>query len=257
MEKKVSIGKEIIKALFKTLAIILIIVLFAGLGFYVINPRLSAGFCHQLGLQKAEISCYELLYARNKDTSDLYNLIVKLGNVNEAQKQNDYITKLQSCETYCEFCKSMDESVISGYNAAQIEAKNLSLLYGTNEYLTSRKVINLIKLGKHEDAYNYAEGTFELVVYHYFEYLYASDVSEETKNDYFAKLKNDFWEYLEIKLNNLPNDATGATAIITAYAKLKIEYTQYVIALQSSPDDIGSSYDQWQSAQIEYNNLVK
>ena len=71
MEKKVNVGKEIAKTILKTVAIIAIIIVFSALGFYVVNPRLSAGVCAQLGWQKAEISCYELLYARNKNNSDL------------------------------------------------------------------------------------------------------------------------------------------------------------------------------------------
>lgn len=263
MENRGTIVKEIVKTVLKTIAIILIIVVFSALGFYVVNPRFSAGVCEQLGWQNAEISCYELLYARNKDNSDLYNLIVKLGNADEYEKQNEYITKLQNLDDYETFCFNMDSSVINEYNAGKIEAKNLGLLYGTNEYLSSRKVINLLNLGKYEDAYSLllesknTDRTYELVVYNYVENLYASEASADIKNNYFLKLKTDFLTYLQQKQASLPSVDSGAVQILVAYTTLKIEYTQYLIALQVDPDAIADCYVNWQSAQNLYNNLIR
>lgn len=263
MEKKVNVAKEIIKTMLKTMVIILIIVVFCGLGFYVINPKFSAGVCQQFGWQKAEISCYELVYARSKNNSDLYNLIVKLGNAKEFQKQNDYIDKLQKLDDYNTFCLTMDNSVLDGYNNGKIQAKNVGLLYGTNEYITSRKVINLLKLGKYEDAYalvvqsKTTDHAYELVVYNYIENLYASEVSDEIKANYFTKVKADFSGYLQNKLANLPTTSQGAVQILVAYTTLKIQYTNYIMALKTSPDDIADSYVNWQAALNVYNNLVK
>ena len=262
MEKKVNVGKEIAKTILKTLAIITIIVVFSALGFYVVNPRFSAGVCEKLGWQNAEISCYELLYARNKDDSDLYNLIVKLGNVDEYQKQNDYIDKLQMLESYSTFCNNMDASVLDAYNAGEVSKNNLALLYGTNEYLTSTKSVNLIKQGKYEEAYNCilasknTDKTYELSVYNFVENLYASDASNDVKDNYFTQIEADFGDYLEQKYSLLPLNTTGPTKILVAYTKLKIEYTQYIIALQNNAEDIADRYVHWQESQNVYNNLI-
>lgn len=262
MDKKVNIAKEIAKNVLKTIAIILIIVTFAALGFYVVNPRFSAGVCNQFGWERAEISCYELLYARNKDTTDLYNLVVKLGNAQEYKKQNDYINKLQGLENYNDFCYNMDSSVISAYESGKLQAKNVGLLYGTNEYITSTVVVNLLKLGKYEDSYALVlssknnERTYELLVYYFVENLYASNATTEVKNNYFTKLKTDFSAYLTERLSNLPTGTTGAAQLLTTYTNLKIKYTQYIIALQVSPDDVADRCFEWRVAQNDYNNLI-
>lgn len=262
MGKEFSVWKEILKTSIKTMIVLLIIVVFSSLSLYVINPRFSAKVCAEIGWNKAEISCYELLYARNKDTSDLYNLIVKLGNAKDYEKQNDYINKMQALNNYSDFCNSMDNSVIQSFNAGKTDAQNLSLIYGTNEYISSREIINLVNLTKYEDSYNVAletlstDKTYELAVYNYAEYLYASDLSSDIKVNYFSKLKTDFGTYLQSKYDSLSTAENTADQILTAYTKLKIEYTEYLIALVTTPEDIADAYVAWQVANNEYNTLI-
>ena len=262
MNKTVNVGKEILKAFAKTILIFAIVLAFACLGFYVINPRGSANFCAEMGWQKLEISCYELLYARNKDTSDLYNLIVKLGNTNKYKKQNEYIDKLQAEETYNEFCESMDTSVIDGYKAGSIAAENLAVLYGTNEYLYAREIINLINLEKYDDAYNLVKQSkeldkaYELIVYNYAEYLYASDIAADIKTNYFAQLDTDIADYLLTREGLLISGVSAEEQILSAYLKLKIEYTQYLIALNNNYADVNDYYNAWQNARNAYNELI-
>ena len=150
MAKEYSVVKEVFKTIAKTIIILAIIVVFSSLGFYVINPRFSANVCAQLGWNKAEISCYELLYARNKDNADLYNLIVKLGNVKEYEKQNEYIDKLQDSEDYATFCENMDKSVMDSFNQNKIDGER----FYTNEV---EKFANIFK--------NYYKDTEEFKYY--------------------------------------------------------------------------------------------
>lgn len=259
MKKEESIALLITKTVLKTLAIWLMSMVIFALCFYVINPRASATICGNLGWQKGEISCYELLYARNKDSSDLYNLIVKLGSVQEYEKQNDYIGKLKNLEKYETFCTSMDASVIDEFDKGNIEKKNLAILYGTNEYMCATEIVNLIKLGKYEQAYEQVVLTkqkdriFEVSVYYYVEYLYASELSDQTKSAYFDKINAEFGEYFEQKV--APTIvSSSADEILNAYKILKVRYVQYILSLAS--DDSQTAYDAWNSSQQEYNNLV-
>lgn len=259
---KNSIVKDVFKTILKTIIIFVIIGFFSGLGFYVINPKFSAGVCAELGWENAEISCYELLYTRSKDQSDLYNLIVKLGNVQDYNKQNEYIDKLVNNETYADFCNSMDNSVIENYNDSKLSAQKLSLLYGTNEYIYSLKALNLLKLGKFEDSYNVIFNTkttdknLELAVYYYAEYLYASDIADDVKSNYFTKLNTDFISYLQTKYSGLIESSEKANNILVAYSKLKIEYTKYLIALNNNYANVNDYFTAWQTAQTNYNNII-
>ena len=262
MKKTVNVGKEILKTFAKTILIFAIVLAFACLGFYVINPRWSANVCAEMGWQKFEISCYELLYSRNKDMSDLYNLIVKLGNTNKYKKQNEYINKLQAEETYNTFCESMDTSVIDGYKAGSISPENLAVLHGTNEYVCAREIINLINLEKYDDAYNLvvqsknADKTYELIVYNYAEYLYAADIAADIKANYFVQLDTDLTGYLLTREGLLTSGVSAEEQILSAYLKLKIEYTQYLIALNNSYTDVNDYYNAWQNARNAYNELI-
>ena len=267
MDKEYKIGKDIVKTMLKTIIILVIVVFFACLGFYVINPRFSAKVCASLGWRKTEISCYELLYARNKDNADLYNLIVKLSDTKDYQKQLDYIDKMQNSENYNQFCTNFDISVVDNYKNGAISAKQLTLLCGTNEYISSREVINLLKLGKYEQSYELIRQTqstdknYELSVFNYVEYLYASDISKEIKSNYFKLLDSSFSLYLQNKENSILDAyVKPEEEILMSYLKLKINYTQYIIALNNTDStevEIQSAYQEWQTTQTIYNDLVK
>lgn len=260
MKRKESLAMFITKTVLKTLAIWFMVMVIFALGFYVVNPRASANICGNLGWEKFEISCYELLYARNKDSSDLYNLIVKLGGVQEYKKQNDYIAKLKNLEKYDEFCTSMDNSVIDEYANGKIEKKYFAMLYGTNEYMSSTEIVNLIKLGEYAKAYDNVLTTrqtdrqFELTLYYYVEYLYASELSDQTKLMYLEKINIDFGEYLDQKLNSVEENSS-TDAILNAYKVLKVRYVQYILALETG-GDVQTTYDNWKDSKQSYNNLV-
>lgn len=260
MKKEESLALLITKTVLKTLAVWFMAMVIFALGFYVVNPRASATICGNLGWKKCEISCYELLYARNKDSSDLYNLIVKLGSVQEYEKQNDYIEKLKNLDKYDAFCTSMDNSVIDEYANGNIEKKNLAILYGTNEYMCATEIVNLIKLGEYEKAYEKVVPTkqtdraFELSVYYYVENLYACSLSDAEKSAYFDKINTEFSEYLAQKAVSL-SDGSAAEIILDAYKLLKVRYVQYILALIDG--DSQTAYDAWQSSQQTYNNLVE
>ncbi len=259
MKKEESLAITITKTTLKTLAIFCLTLVIFALGFYVINPRSSAIICGNLGWKNCEISCYELLYARNKDSSDLYNLIVKLGSVQEYEKQNEYIAKIKALDKYDDFCTSMDNSVIEEYQNGKLEKKNLAILYGTNEYLISTQIVNLIKLGQYDKAYEQVlltkqtDRIFEVAVYYYVENLYASSLSDSAKSAYLENINTEFAEYLEQKAISA-NDGSSAGTILDAYKLLKVRYVQYILSLTDG--DSQTAYDAWQSSQQTYNNLV-
>lgn len=259
MKKEESVAVLITKTILKTITILFMVMVIFALGFYVINPRASAQICSNLGWGNCEISCYELLYARNKDSSDLYNLIVKLGGQKEYKKQNNYIAKLKSLNKYDDFCTSMDSSVLEEYSNGKIEKKNLAILYGTNEYLTSAQIVNLIKLGEYETAYQMVLETkqsdkfFELVMYYYVENLYASELSNDAKTQYINNIKIQFADYLQNKID-ASCESDPISNILNAYKILKIRYVQYILSLNGEESQI--AYANWQSSQQYYNNLI-
>ena len=263
MEKKESLVKDVLKTMLKTMVILVLIFVFGALGFYVINPKYSAQICAELGWKHAEVDCYELLYVRTKDNADLYNLIVKLGNVDEVEDQNSYIDRLLNTENYSEFCNNMDNSVVENFDNGSISAEQFCLLYGVNEYLISTKVINLLKLEKYEAAYELVKSTFgndgqyEFVLNDYVEYLQADESLAGIKANYFIRLLSDLGTYMQSKISGLP-EQPAASKVLTYYTKLRVSYTSYLIVLQTSSDEteIQDSYNTWQQARTDYNNLT-
>lgn len=263
MKKEESLVKIICITALKTLAVIIMVMAFFSLCLYVANPRFCAGICNKLGWQKAEVGCYELLYARNKDSSDLYNLIVKLGSVEDYKKQNTYIDRMQELEKYDTFCQTMDKSVLDNFENQSIDKQNLVILFGTNEYLCSTKIVNLIKLGKLGDAYSevlkskLTDKAYELAVHSYVETLLASDIQKSQKDEYLVQIQQEFGEYLQNRLTNLESfsletDNNSAKELIKSYTKLKITHTQYL--LDSDNADVWLAYE---TALEEYDNLSK
>ncbi len=262
MEKKYSVGKSIVKTTLITALTALVAIVFVALGFYVINPKLSAQICSNLGLKNFEVSCYELVYARSKDDGDLYNLIVKLGNVNKPQKQTEYINKLQKSERYDTFCENLDNSIVETYKNNQISAKNLVSLYGINEFITYTEIINYVKCGNLDKAYELAlaskntDKDYEISMFYYFDYLMTNDISAEQKTYYSTMIKTEALEYLEFKDSTI-SFSNAAEQILYSYAKVKIKYSKYVLYKLTNDANENSAKTEWQTAVNEYNNLVR
>ncbi len=267
MENKQKLGRIITLTAIKTLIAFVIIAFFACLAVYIINPKFAAEVTGNIGWHSAEVNCYELVYARSKSNSDLYNLIVKMDNTKKYVKQNEYIDKLTSNEKYLEFCDNMNASVVEAFNNGRLAKNKISLIYGINEYITSKKVINLIKMGKYEDAFNVAtasintDQSYEVTLYYYVDYLLSDEVSSDVCKNYMQKLldSSEILENLETRYDAMDTgtDQNVARQIVSAYSKLKIRYTQYVIYKKTNSDMAADAFSAWQTAQIYYNNMIK
>ena len=97
---------------------------------------------------------------------------------------------------------------------------------------------------------------YELIVYNYAEFLYASSVATDVKNNYFMQLATDFTNYLLNRESTLIAGSTTQEQILSSYLKLKIEYTQYLIALNNGYANVSEYYNAWQNARSAYNDLV-
>lgn len=266
MENKQKTGRLITLTAIKTIIAFVIILFFVCLGVYVINPRFAAEVVGKIGWTSAEVNCYELVYTRSKSTSDLYNLIVKMDNTKNYGKQNEYIAKLMGDPNYLSFCDSMNTSVVTNFNNGNISKKNLALLYGVNEYVTSKKILNLVRLENWEGAYKVAvdskdtDQNFEISLYYYVDYLLSDQVSEQNRTKYLKMLldNGDILENLNTRYNSMDQGAeNSARKIVSSYAKVKIRYTEYVIYKNADSPETEEAFKQWQTELAVYNNLIK
>ncbi|MBQ8468556.1 MAG: hypothetical protein IJ542_02240 [Clostridia bacterium] len=276
MEKQYKAGKDIFLTALRTIIVLVGIVVVFSLCFFVINPYVSAKVCSALGFKNLEASCYELIYIRTKNNSDLYNLVVKLGGINKYAKQSKYIELLKNDANYGDFCAEADQSFAEAYNNNQISAKSLAKLYGTNEYLASTHAINYILLNNYDEAYNvivstkqaasgaaFTDRDYELAVYYYVDYLYSSAVTNSNCKNYCQKLAsttdgNMIAYLIERQASNelLLSSATEGSyqKIVALYAKVKITYSKFVLYKMTEQAELANnSYAEWQSAVAEYN----
>ncbi len=235
-----NIGKQIALTAIKTICCCIFALVVIVLATYAISPAFMAKICNNMGFKNAEISCLELVCARNKTDANLYNLILKLGANGNYTKQNEYILKLQESSTYTKFCNNLDSATINSYSSGSLSATNLCYTYGANEYLSSRYVLNLLTLGKLQEAYSAAtsyynadvQNSTDVVLYYYAEYLLTSSISSSDRTTYFAKLlQEDNFSLLQTKLDALAEQAenlTGGLKIINAYSQMKLAYVIYV-----------------------------
>lgn len=274
-EKEYKVGLDVLKTIAKSLVVFVCLIVLVALGFFVINPKLSAKFCASLGWKHLEASCYELVYARSKNNADLYNLIVKLGGINKYDKQSNYIKLLQNNTEYNGFCENADDSVVANYNSGKISAKELAFLYGTNEYLSCTLATNYIVQNKLDDAYSVVllsktsgdklqDKDFELAVYYFVDYIYSKAVSEQQCETYGNKLLNDDNIMVYLASRQAENELVVGTAadksapkILGLKLNVKIYYTKYVIYKVTGNNALAyTEYTNWQSAVQTYNDQI-
>lgn len=249
LKREYNVGKHIASTSAKTLLICAFTIFVVILCVYVINPLAMANFCGDLGLKNAEVSCLELVYTRNKTDANLYNLILKLGNVDRPSKQNDYITKLQNSDSYAKFCESVDKSTLGAYSKGEINSRTLCYIYGTSEYLNSSYVNNLISQNKLDDAYSKAieywqaeqESLTDCTLYSYIQTLQTNKISAENRETYCKQLLEDeSFEYLQTKYSKLEeldlSTASRGQIALYRYAKLKISYSLYMVYVNSGEE---------------------
>ena len=257
MEKKFSITKNIIKTSLITILSFVMAVFFIGIGFYIINPKLSAKICSALGWTSFEISCYELSYARGKDTNDLYNIVVKLGSSKQYEKRLDYVNKLLNVADYSDFCNKLDSSIQTKYQNHQISEKVYCDLYGTNEYVRSQNLILLLRLNRLDKAEEMAlasletDNQYEVAIYYYLDYLMSDAVSTAVCKNYFTQIYDEVVEKLNQK--NI-----GNSGLLTNYAEFKIKYSLYVLEKMTSDNEssINLAYNEYTSALDKYNQSI-
>lgn len=267
MEKNYKIGKDIFIAALKAILCSFLVFAFLAIGLYVINPKATAKICQSLGWKRAEVSCYELVYARSKNNDDLYNVIVKLGAIKSSARQIEYINKLKNSEQYAQFCENLDNSVIENFNIDIISAKTLSLVFGTDEYLTSSLALDNMYLRQYQQGYDIIEdiissgaedGTYSLVLYSYVDYLMSENVSKEVSYEYAEKLFiSGAIDYLNSRVTSL--GTTDADQVLQSHLQVKIEYSKYVIYyFVEGGESISTTtaYGAWQSAVENYNSKI-
>ena len=257
LKREYNVGKHIASTAAKTLLACVFVLFVVILSVYVINPLAMANFCGNLGFKNAEVSCLELVYTRNKTDANLYNLILKLGNVNNPAKQNDYILKLQNSQSYAKFCQSVDKSTLQANANGDLSVRNLCYIYGTSEYLNGSYVNNLISLNKLDDAYASAvkywqaeqESLTDCTIYSYVQTLQTTKVSVLNREKYCKQLlAEDSFASLQTKKDAIEaldqSDMPKGQIALYRYAKLKITYVQYMVYANS-----GEEYSQQAEAQ--------
>ena len=144
--------KRAVKIALKTLLDSFVVIMFVMCCLFVVFPKTSLKIHEMLGNNKMQEHNYKMIYARSKDVTDLYNLIIFEGNLGNYKDELYYIDEMLARKDYANFCEQMDKTTIAELKEQQLTSYSANV----NAYLLSRKVICM---------YNLQENGLETYVY--------------------------------------------------------------------------------------------
>ena len=108
-----SMSRFIVKTMGYTILGVLSCFTWLCMALTVFVPKTAAQYYDYLGLNQAEVFCYETEYARTQKIEDLYNVILVNLSAGNEQKALDYIQEIQQKTDYAEFSKTLDASAFA------------------------------------------------------------------------------------------------------------------------------------------------
>ena len=203
-----------LKIALKTLAACFVGIMFISCFIFVLFPKFSLKINNSLGLDKVKELNYQMIYKRSSKITDLYNVIIYECEIENYEKELEYIDEIISREDYSEFCEQMDK-------ASMKQAGNKNLIpysVNVNGYLMGRKVVCLYELETNGiDSYVYRQtkdGKFsEYSFSTYVDLIYNDDgLSDSKKREKLSFLINmldtsgdTLEDLLEKRIENIDN----------------------------------------------------
>lgn len=203
-----------LKIALKTLAACFVGIMFVFCSIFVLFPKFSLKINDSLGLDKVKELNYQMIYKRSSKITDLYNVIIYECEIENYEKELEYIDEIISRKDYSEFCEQMDKASLK-------QASNKNLIpysVNVNGYLMGRKVVCLYELETNGiDSYVYRqtkEGRFsEYSFSSYVDLIYNDDsLSDSNKREKLSFLMNmldtsgdTIEDLLEKRIENIDN----------------------------------------------------
>ena len=139
--------KLVIKTICFTLGgIILLLGLLYG-ALAIFSPKTLANFFDGVGFERLALKNYEREYNKTEEILDLYELVVKLDEEDNAEKCEKYSLALISSENFDALCALLD-----GENASVT----------TKEFVSSKYALSLFYGNKFSDSINFAKEYFDV-----------------------------------------------------------------------------------------------
>lgn len=202
-EENISIKKGL-KIGLKTLIWCFVGIMFIFSSIFVLFPKMSLKINNVLGLKKLNELNYQMIYNRTDKITDLYNLIIFEGELEDYSKELGYIDEIIKRDDYEDFCKSMDKASLG----AAKEKTMIPYSVNVNGYLMSRKVVclyNLKEVGL--DSYVYRQtANGKLAEYSFSTYvdlIYSDNTMTETQKKETISLFMEMFDVSGIKLSDL------------------------------------------------------
>ena len=123
---------------------------FFTMSLFYLSPISAAKMFGFLNLKRAQESCYEFAYSKDKSTANLYNLVLFEIEMEKPEVELYYLNLLLSDEGYNDFCTKLDDSSLK-------EVSNKSLVAyscNTNSFLLNQKVKCMYNLKISDSAIN-------------------------------------------------------------------------------------------------------
>ena len=136
-------GKLVLKTVAITLAAILgvCMIIFGTLA--MVAPAKIASFFDKIGWYNSSVRYYEKQYGESENIEDLAVLILKIDDERDSAKEKKYLEILLNRSDYKSYCTTKDN-------------ENESLEIKTNEYYSGAYALALVRVGRFNDAVNFA-----------------------------------------------------------------------------------------------------
>ena len=150
-KKEFSVFKTVALTSLKTLLVVFGAIFYFMAVCHILSPLTAAKVYQVFGANNAVVICYENVYEKTGNLSDLYNLVQRTIEAGDSVKTNKYIEILQKDNNYGDFCKKVNDSTIK-----VSEKKYIAYVGDLDSYLVSQNIIALYQKGEKEKAKNLA-----------------------------------------------------------------------------------------------------
>lgn len=146
-KKELNVFRTVALTSLKTILVVFGALLYFMAVCHIVSPLTAAKIYKVMGANNAVVICYENVYEKTGNLSDLYNLVQRTIEAGDSDKTNKYIEILQNDSNYGDFCKRVNDSTIK-----VAEKKYIAYVGDLDSYLVSQNIIALYQKGQKDKA---------------------------------------------------------------------------------------------------------
>lgn len=245
--------KNSVKIALKTLSACFIITMLFFCSMFVISPKTSLKLNEMFGFTKVQELNYQMIYARSKKVTDLYNVIIFEEKQKNYSKELYYINEMLARTDYNDFCVAIDKASIDSASDKNL----IPYSSNVNGFLVSRKVICLYSLNQgNTDSFVYqqakdgkiTESSFATLVDLIYSDGTLTNAQKKSKIESLIELSQangesmvSLQDLIDERVNKLKNNISAETddnqKIILNYSLLRVYGARYYV-YQVLGDDV-------------------